>query len=149
MGNTLTSFSNFLVPTKPCRFLLLGLDASGKSTLLYRWTLREAVMTIPTIGVNIEEGRLVDGSVVQAWDVGGRDKLRTVLSLHYYPDSDALIYCEDSSDLDRMIQARDELHHVLQSEDIQAKTLLLFLQQARSSRGATHRRHYPKIGNWR
>mmetsp|Transcript_2282 Transcript_2282/g.4932 ORF Transcript_2282/g.4932 Transcript_2282/m.4932 type:complete len:155 (-) Transcript_2282:1016-1480(-) len=127
MGNFLASVPKLLIePKKQCKFLLLGLDASGKTTLLYRWTLGKVMTTIPTIGINIEQGSLVDGTVVQAWDVGGRDQLRMALSVHYYPVANALIYCVDSNDPNRMDQARDELHRILQSEDVRGKPLLIF-----------------------
>jgi len=36
------------------RLLMLGLDAAGKTTVLYRLKLGEVVHTIPTIGFNVE-----------------------------------------------------------------------------------------------
>jgi ADP-ribosylation factor protein 1 len=34
------------------RMLMLGLDAAGKTTILFRLKLGEVVTTIPTIGMN-------------------------------------------------------------------------------------------------
>ena len=34
---------------------MLGLDAAGKTTVLYRLRLGQNVKTIPTIGFNVEE----------------------------------------------------------------------------------------------
>jgi GTPase SAR1 family protein len=39
---------------KEQRVLMVGLDASGKTTLLYQMKLGEVVTTIPTIGFNVE-----------------------------------------------------------------------------------------------
>ena len=36
------------------RILLLGLDAAGKTTILYKLKLGDNVTTIPTIGFNVE-----------------------------------------------------------------------------------------------
>ncbi|CAM9819338.1 unnamed protein product, partial [Laminaria digitata] len=36
------------------RLLLLGLDAAGKTSLLYKLHLNEVVTTIPTVGFNVE-----------------------------------------------------------------------------------------------
>ena len=36
------------------RILMVGLDAAGKTTVLYRLKLVETVTTIPTIGFNVE-----------------------------------------------------------------------------------------------
>lgn len=34
------------------RVLMLALDASGRTTMLYKWKIGEVVTTIPTIGFN-------------------------------------------------------------------------------------------------
>jgi ADP-ribosylation factor protein 1 len=44
--DALASFSN----ETPSRILMLGLDAAGKTTILYKVKLNETVQTIPTIG---------------------------------------------------------------------------------------------------
>ena len=38
----------------PTRVIMLGLDAAGKTTILYKLKLGEIVTTIPTIGFNVE-----------------------------------------------------------------------------------------------
>ena len=43
-----------VVTKKELRACLFGLDASGKTTALYKWKLGEVVTTIPTIGFNVE-----------------------------------------------------------------------------------------------
>ena len=58
-------------PRQPNRCLLLGLDSTGKTTLLYKWYLGEVVQTIPTIGFNTETIKRKDKEV-QFWDIGGR-----------------------------------------------------------------------------
>jgi ADP-ribosylation factor protein 1 len=55
------------------RILILGLDAAGKTTILYRMKLGEVVTTIPTIGFNVETLNYKNIDMV-VWDVGGRDK---------------------------------------------------------------------------
>ena len=44
-------FDNF---AKESSVLMLGLDAAGKTTVLYKLQLGEVVTTIPTIGFNVE-----------------------------------------------------------------------------------------------
>ena len=46
MYDVLSSFTN----DKPARILMLGLDAAGKTTILYKVKLNENLQTIPTIG---------------------------------------------------------------------------------------------------
>lgn len=81
------------------RCLTIGLDASGKTTMLYKLKLGEIVTTIPTIGFNVET---VDIASVQLtiWDVGGCDKIRP-LWRHYYQNTQALIFIADVKDLGR------------------------------------------------
>ena len=38
---------------QPARVLMLGLDAAGKTTILYKVKLNENVQTTPTIGIHI------------------------------------------------------------------------------------------------
>lgn len=54
---------------------MLGLDAAGKTTILYRLQLGEDVHSIPTIGFNVETVNYKNISFT-IWDVGGQDRLR-------------------------------------------------------------------------
>lgn len=48
MGLWITKFLN--LAKKEMRILMVGLDAAGKTTILYKLKLGEIVTTIPTIG---------------------------------------------------------------------------------------------------
>ena len=50
MGNVFTSLFKGLFGKKEMRILMVGLDAAGKTTILYKLKLGEIVTTIPTIG---------------------------------------------------------------------------------------------------
>ena len=54
----------------PVRVLILGLDAAGKTTILYKMTRNETVNTIPTIGFNVETLQYKNLEF-NCWDVGG------------------------------------------------------------------------------
>ena len=64
------------------RIIMLGLDAAGKTTILYKLKLGEVVSSVPTIGFNVEtvEYKNINFTV---WDIGGQNKLR-LLWRHYY-----------------------------------------------------------------
>jgi len=64
------------------RALMLGLDAAGKTTILYKLKLGEIISSVPTIGFNVEtvEYKNIKFTV---WDVGGQEKIR-LLWRHYY-----------------------------------------------------------------
>ena len=53
MGNFLTLFKG-LFGKKEMRILMVGLDAAGKTTILYKLKLGEIVTTIPTIGAYVD-----------------------------------------------------------------------------------------------
>ena len=52
MGLTISSLFGRLFAKKQMRILMVGLDAAGKTTILYKLKLGEIVTTIPTIGKN-------------------------------------------------------------------------------------------------
>ncbi|KAL2510400.1 ADP-ribosylation factor [Forsythia ovata] len=51
MGLTFTKLFSRLFAKKEMRILMVGLDAAGKTTILYKLKLGEIVTTIPTIGM--------------------------------------------------------------------------------------------------
>ena len=57
--------------------LILGLDAAGKTTILYKMKLNETVNTIPTIGFNVETLQYKNLEF-NCWDIGGQHKLRSL-----------------------------------------------------------------------
>ena len=64
-------------------------------------------------------------TVLQVWDIGGQKKIR-MLWHHYYSGSRALIYVIDSNDRDRIDEAREELHGILESEELRDIPVLIF-----------------------
>jgi ADP-ribosylation factor protein 1 len=50
MGISFSSLFTELFGKKEMRILMVGLDAAGKTTILYKLKLGEIVTTIPTIG---------------------------------------------------------------------------------------------------
>jgi len=65
--------------------LAVGLDAAGKTTILYKMKLGEIVTTIPTIGFNVETVEYKNISFT-VWDVGGQDRIRS-LWRHYFQNT--------------------------------------------------------------
>ncbi|KAK1317154.1 ADP-ribosylation factor 1 [Acorus calamus] len=56
MGLSFTKLFSRLFAKKEMRILMVGLDAAGKTTILYKLKLGEIVTTIPTIGEGLYEG---------------------------------------------------------------------------------------------
>jgi ADP-ribosylation factor 1/2 len=58
------------------------------------------------------------------WDVGGQDKIRP-LWIHYYENTNGVIFVVDSNDPNRIEQARIELHRILGAEELDDVPLLV------------------------
>ncbi|PWA45134.1 hypothetical protein CTI12_AA520270 [Artemisia annua] len=75
MGLIFTKLFSVLFAKREMRILMVGLDAAGKTTILYKLKIGEIVTTIPTI--------------------------------------EGIIFAVDSNYRDRVLEARDELHKML------------------------------------
>eukprot|EP00457_Paulinella_chromatophora_P014945 gb/GEZN01015454.1/.p1 GENE.gb/GEZN01015454.1/~~gb/GEZN01015454.1/.p1 ORF type:complete len:192 (-),score=32.83 gb/GEZN01015454.1/:212-787(-) len=131
MGNTIAAMFSKLLGNKEARILMVGLDAAGKTTILYKLKLGEVVTTIPTIGFNVEtvEYRKISFTV---WDVGGQSKIRP-LWRHYYQNTQGIIFVVDSNDRDRiddsadlLDSAKEELQRMLSEDELRDAALLVF-----------------------
>lgn len=103
---------------------MVGLDAAGKTTILYKLKLGEIVTTIPTIGFNVETVEYKNISFT-VWDVGGQDKIRP-LWRHYFQNTQGLIFVVDSNDRERVAESADELTKMLQEDELRDAVLLVF-----------------------
>ena len=123
MGFFFSKIWTKLLGKKDVRMLMVGLDAAGKTTILYQLKMGETVKTIPTIGFNVET---LDykGLNFTVWDVGGQDKIR-VLWKHYYQNTDGLIFVVDSNDRDRVEDAAEELKKMLAEEELKDAVVLV------------------------
>ena len=105
---------------------MVGLDAAGKTTILYKLKLAETVTTIPTIGFNVETVEYKNISFT-IWDVGGQGQA-TIRALwrHCSQGSQGIIFVVDSNDVDRIEIAREELHSLLNDDELRDAVLLVF-----------------------
>ncbi|XP_062299270.1 ADP-ribosylation factor 4-like [Scomber scombrus] len=106
------------------KILMVGLDAAGKTTILNKLKLAEVVTPIPTIGFNVMTVEYKN-IVFTVWDVGGQSVIRH-LWRHYYVNTQCLIFVVDSTDPERIKEAADELHKMLQDDELRDATLLVF-----------------------
>ena len=70
MGLTLSRVWSRFFGKKEMRIVMVGLDAAGKTTILYKLKFGEVVKTLPTIGFNVETVKYKNISFT-VWDVGG------------------------------------------------------------------------------
>jgi ADP-ribosylation factor protein 1 len=109
---------------KEMRAIMIGLDASGKTTILYRLKLNESITTIPTVGFNVETIKY-NNLNLNIWDIGGQDKIRP-LWRHYYDNTNAIIYVIDSIDRERLKESSDELQKILKEPLLINAPLLIY-----------------------
>ncbi|KAK8403867.1 hypothetical protein O3P69_000137 [Scylla paramamosain] len=123
---------------KEIRILMLGLDAAGKTTILYKLKLGHSVTTIPTVGFNVETVayknvkfnvwvRQRSQAPVEPHYYHGalRDKIRP-LWRHYYTGTQGLIFVVDCADRDRVDEARQELHRIINDREMRDAIILVF-----------------------
>nr|ACN36270.1 unknown [Zea mays] len=89
MGQAFRKLFDAFFGNKEMRVVMLGLDAAGKTTILYKLHIGEVLSTVPTIGFNVEKVQYKN-VVFTVWDVGGQEKLRP-LWRHYFNNTDALV----------------------------------------------------------
>lgn len=124
MGLTFSSILSRLFGKTPVRILMVGLDAAGKTTILYKLKLGEIVTTVPTIGFNVETLEYKNISFT-VWDVGGQYKIRR-LWRHYFQNTQGVIFVIDSNDRERVEEAREELARMLSEDQLNDAVLLIF-----------------------
>merc|ERR1711939_928636 len=123
MGLMFTKLWQRMLGSKEMRILMVGLDAAGKTTILYKLKLGEVVTTIPIIGFSVETVEYKNISF-NVWDIGGQDKIRK-LWRYYYANTQGLIFVVDSNDRDRIEDAREELTKMLGEDEMRDAVLLV------------------------
>ncbi|KAI9793150.1 MAG: Arf GTPase arl1, partial [Piccolia ochrophora] len=120
----MSSLWSLLWTKKEIRILILGLDNAGKTTLLYRLKIGEVVTTIPTIGFNVESVTYQNLNF-NVWDLGGQTSIRPYWRC-YYANTAAVIFVIDSTDIERLSTASEELAAMLNEEELRDAALLVF-----------------------
>ncbi|KAG7051726.1 ADP-ribosylation factor-like protein 1 [Colletotrichum paranaense] len=124
MGASMSWLSGLVWSKKEIRILILGLDNAGKTTLLYRLKIGEVVTTIPTIGFNVESVTYKNLNF-NVWDLGGQTSIRPYWRC-YYANTAAVIFVVDSTDIERLQTAAEELGAMLNEEELKDASLLVF-----------------------
>ncbi len=106
------------------RVVMLGLDAAGKTPILYKLHIGEVLSTVPTLGFNVERVQYKN-VVFTVWDVGGQEKLRP-LWRHYFNNTDGLIFVVDCLDRDRVQRAKEEFYSIINDAFMKNSAILIF-----------------------
>ncbi|KAK7895367.1 hypothetical protein WMY93_020692 [Mugilogobius chulae] len=102
-------------PEQEVRLLLLGLDNSGKTTILKQLSAEDITNITPTQGFNIKSVQS-SGFKLNVWDIGGQRRIRPYWNA-YYENTDVLIYVIDSSDRKRLEETEKQLFELLERTD--------------------------------
>ncbi|XP_020572235.1 ADP-ribosylation factor-like protein 2 [Phalaenopsis equestris] len=108
---------------KEMRILMVGLDNSGKTTIVLKINGEDTSIISPTLGFNIKTIKY-QKYVLNIWDVGGQKTIRSYWR-NYFEQTDGLVWVVDSSDVRRMDDCRMELENLLKEERLAGASLLI------------------------
>ncbi|CAG8391078.1 unnamed protein product [Penicillium salamii] len=136
MGGSLSRIWSLLWSKKEIRILILGL-------------IGEVVTTIPTIGFNVESVTYKNLNL-NVWDLGGQTSIRPYWRC-YYANTAAVVFVIDSTDIERLGTAADELAAMLSEEELSDAALLVFAnkQDQPGAKGAGEISEALKLGELR
>jgi len=104
------------------RFLILGLNNTGKTTILHKLCKKTEIVVTPTQSLNTENIKYKENNV-SIWDVSGS---ATILWKHYFQDTNGIIYVFDTTDKERLEEAKNELIKALNDENLQETPVLVY-----------------------
>eukprot|EP00448_Togula_jolla_P032360 CAMPEP_0170629054 /NCGR_PEP_ID=MMETSP0224-20130122/33085_1 /TAXON_ID=285029 /ORGANISM="Togula jolla, Strain CCCM 725" /LENGTH=183 /DNA_ID=CAMNT_0010956665 /DNA_START=62 /DNA_END=613 /DNA_ORIENTATION=+ len=108
---------------KEVKLVMVGLDAAGKTTVLYKMSRDVVVNTIPTFGFNAETWSYKKLRMT-CWDLGGQEGIRK-LWRHYVSEVHGIIFVVDSVDRGRMGLACRELQRLLREDTLRKVSVLV------------------------
>lgn len=141
MGNVCSVFTalfnEYLYrPTSSTNIVFFGLDAVGKTSILYRLKVGENMTgnVISTCGFNVEMVYVAKGVLFTIWDIGGGTKIYP-LWRHYFPGTQGIVFIVDANNPSRFNEARKELNILLECDEI-SKVPVLVLANKQDLPGA-------------
>lgn len=117
MGGLLSGVLSWFQGKPDVRILILGLDAAGKTTILYQLSSGEYIQKLqPTVAFNLERIE-VGNLVLHVWDLGGQYQLRPFWRL-YYRETCGIVFVIDSTNVERLDLCSKELYSLLEEEEL-------------------------------
>lgn len=111
---------------RPFHVVMLGLDRSGKTAILYRSKWKDwKERIVPTPVFNVETVRPSKDLRFKIWDVSGKEHIRPLWKA-YARQTDAIIFVVDSANEDRIEEAKEELFNLVNSAQINGAPILIF-----------------------
>ncbi|KAG4187978.1 hypothetical protein ERO13_A08G134200v2 [Gossypium hirsutum] len=124
------------------RILMVGLDSSGKTTIVLKINGEDTSVISPTLGFNIKT-ITYQKYTLNIWDVSGQRTIRSYWK-NYFEQTDGLVCVVDSSDLRRLDDCKMELDNLLKEERLSGASLLI-LANKQDIKGALTQAEIAKI----
>ena len=110
--------------------LILGIDNSGKTALLYYLCHKDNKNTPPQPGINaIQVNYFRNTKKINFYDLGGQKTLRLYWE-YYYDKADAIIYMVDGSDEARIEESLEIFKSLLRNEKLNRVPILIYNNKA-------------------
>ncbi|GAB5360441.1 hypothetical protein AAMO2058_000628400 [Amorphochlora amoebiformis] len=109
---------------KKMNCLVVGLDNSGKSTIIKTFKIEDKEEVTPTVGFSVENVKIRDLKNLKCtmFDMSGAGAYRNLWE-HYYKECTGVIFVIDSADSKRLTIVREEIRQML-SHDHMAKNMV-------------------------
>lgn len=105
------------------KVIFLGLDNTGKTTLLHILKNNHLIQPTPTFHPTMEEV-VIDRVTFSAYDLGGHKQARKLWK-DYFPIVNAIIFIIDASDTERIGEANEELQNILLTPEMDKIPVLI------------------------
>eukprot|EP00232_Nephroselmis_pyriformis_P008579 CAMPEP_0182882912 /NCGR_PEP_ID=MMETSP0034_2-20130328/18074_1 /TAXON_ID=156128 /ORGANISM="Nephroselmis pyriformis, Strain CCMP717" /LENGTH=188 /DNA_ID=CAMNT_0025016031 /DNA_START=100 /DNA_END=662 /DNA_ORIENTATION=+ len=123
MGFMSNIFTQLGLKKRKASLLVVGLDNSGKTTVVDNLNAQRQDEIAPTLGFQLDRYAL-EGVKLTVMDMSGQRKYHKLWE-GYYADADAVAFVVDSADKRRVEEARTCIEGVLSHADLQGKPLLV------------------------
>ena len=97
MGNITAKLKELFSGNKHIELCLVGLENSGKTTILSILSSGYPAETMPTVGLNVKAVKK-EGVMMKVWDLGGQEKFREDWP-RYTQGCDVVVFVVDSNDV--------------------------------------------------
>lgn len=103
--------------------IILGLDNTGKTTLVNTLAKDPTEGVAPTVGFNVENLKWKKIKIT-VLDMSGQARYQSIWE-HYYAEAQGIVFVVDSADRQRLPQSKAVLQDVLSRPELKGKPLLL------------------------
>ena len=124
MGYIFSKLHNLLFASNHYKILMLGLDASGKTTILNKIKGKESVR-YEGVGFHAEILFYMRLIKIISWDLGGATRMEKLLYKYYFPNTDGIIFIIDSHDKDRFDEAIEYFQDILEADELKNFPILI------------------------